>query len=307
MSGDDITVRPGEERDAHDAFQVFRLAINEFHMRTCQPPVSDRDDQSSWYLHVLRHDAERFWVAERKRRLVGFSAAIVRGSWWFLSNLFVLPQRQGRGVGRELLERALSGALEAGVQATITEAMQPVSNTMYGRHDMLPWLPLVSYRAPLERVRLARPAPQALRAAGLEAEPLDEANVGELRPVDMAVLGFDKGLDHRFLVGPGGRRGWLFRRAGLPVAYGMCRPGGSLGPLACSDEADVGPVLLHLLAALVAERAAVLWSGVPSVNVAAQRLLLEAGFAYEAPPALLLASRPFGHMERYLPASFGMM
>ena len=314
MSRDAITYRRATEADAHDAFEVFRLAINEFNARHGQPLIADQDDQSPGYLHMMRHDGERFWVAERKRKLVAFGAGLVRDDWWFLSNLFVLPQVQGLGIGRELLERAMTGVPERGPMATITDATQPVSNTLYARHGLLPWLPVVSYRTSLAELRLRRgPGPPGADAGAavlppdLRPETLTEANVGELRAIDLAVLGFDRRVDHRFYVESGGRPGWLFRRAGLPVAYAMYRVNGWIGPLACIDEGDLEGVLRYCLAAVAAERPPVLWTGVPSVNVAAQRVLLGAGFVYDAPPALLLASRPFGGLQRYLPASFGMM
>ena len=314
MSHVAVTYRRATPDDAHAAFEVFRQAINEFNARSRQPLVPDQDDQSPAYLHMMRHDGERFWVAERKRKLVAFGAGIVRDHWWFLSSLFVLPQVQGLGVGRELLKRAMTGRPESGVMATITDAAQPVSNTLYSRHGLLPWLPLVSFRAPLPQLRLRKAGAGGggrSEAMGLpldlRPEPLTEANVGELREIDLRVLGFDRVVDHRHLIGSGGRRGWLFRRAGLPAAYGMYRANGWLGPLACGDERDVEPVLRYLLAALASERPRVFWTGAPSLNVAAQRVLLDAGFVYDPPPALLLASQPFARLDRYLPASFGMM
>ncbi len=308
MSGRDVRYRRGTGDDAHEAFQVFRQAINEFNGRTGQPLVPEQDDQSPGYLHMMRYDGERFWVAERKGRIVGFGAGLVRGDWWFLSSLFVLPQNQAGGIGRELLARAMTEAPEGGVRATITDAAQPVSNTLYARRGMLPWLPLVSYRAALVTLQARRGGTKddGGEAPDLRAEPLTEANVGELAVVDRAVLSVDRTIDHRSYVSRG-RRGWLFRRAGLAVAYAMYRPAGWIGPVACLDEHDVAAVLRYTLAALTAEHPAVVWCGVPSLNVAAQRVLLDAGFVYEAPPALLLASRAFGRLDRYLPASFGMM
>ena len=38
----------------------------------------------------------------------------------------------------------------------------------------------------------------------------------------------------------------------------------------------------------------------------AQRALWEAGLVFDATPGLLLASRPFGRLDRYLAASYGM-
>ena len=307
-----ISYRPGVDHEASAAFQVFRQSINDFYVRTGQARVADVDDQSPWYRHMMLLDGERFWVAERKRELVGFGAAIVRDHWWFLSCLFVVPRLQGLGVGRELLSRVLATAPPGGVRATITDAAQPVSNTLYARHGLLPALPLIPYRAAPSQVRGTAPLfsteddDDVPQAGSLRPEPLGESAVPELEAIDRVVLGFARTADHRHLVADG-RRGWLFRRAGRPVAYAMYRANGWIGPLACVDEADVEPVLRHTLATVVAERPAVVWTGVPSPNVAAQRALVQAGFVYDAPPALLLRSEPFGDLSRYLPAGYGMM
>ncbi len=310
MDSSTITYRPGVDHDASAAFQVFRQSINDFYVRTGQARVADVDDQSPWYRHMMRLDGERFWVAERKRELIGFGAAIVRDWWWFLSCLFVLPRLQGLGVGHELLSRMLAASPLGGVRATITDAAQPVSNTLYARHGLLPSLPLVPYRAlpsQIGRAALLLDGGESGEGAGaLRAESLGEANVPQLEAIDRAVLGFARTADHRYLIG-GGRRGWLFRRAGRPVAYAMYRANGWIGPLACVEELDVEPVLGHALATVVAERPAVVWTGVPSLNVAAQPALVRAGFVYDAPPALLLCSEPFGDLSRYLPAGYGMM
>ena len=38
----------------------------------------------------------------------------------------------------------------------------------------------------------------------------------------------------------------------------------------------------------------------------AQRVLWDAGMVFDDTPGLLLASQPFGRLDRYLPASYGM-
>ena len=60
----DMMYRRAEEADLPRAFAVFRAALNSYLVPAGQPPVPDDDQQSPTYLHMLRHDAERFWVAE---------------------------------------------------------------------------------------------------------------------------------------------------------------------------------------------------------------------------------------------------
>jgi GNAT superfamily N-acetyltransferase len=56
--------------------------------------------------HLLQHDGAHCFVAEQSGRLIGFTAAWAREDVWFLSALLVLPQWQGRGIGKRLLNAA---------------------------------------------------------------------------------------------------------------------------------------------------------------------------------------------------------
>jgi hypothetical protein len=245
-------------------------------------------------------------VAERGGDMVAWGSAILRHDWWFLSSLFVLPEAQGVGVGAELLERARTGAPAHAVSATVTDTLQPVSNTLYARRGMLPREALLGFAGPLRPGAAPAGGPPRAGLGTLEAVPLTPAVLPDLRALDLAVLGFDRAVDQRFYLGEGGRRGWLFRRAGRPVAYALYRPTGWIGPLASLRAADVGAVLCFVLAELAALGLEKIKASVPAPCAGAQRVFWEAGLLYDVSPGLLLASRPFGRLDRYLPASYGM-
>lgn len=304
-----FTYRPLTAADADRTFAVFREAFNEYLARAGQELVPDENDQTPGFLHVLAHDEPRCWGAEREGELVAWGTAILRGDWWFLSSLFVEPEVQGQGVGGELLRRAMKQAPSAATLATVTDTLQPISNALYARRGLLPRVALLGLGGAPQAAASRGPGPggAARRAStGLEAEPLAAADVPLLESVDARVLGVDRSVDHRFYLGEGGRRGWLFRRAGRPVAYAMYRANGWIGPLASLREEDVAPVLLHVLAELAEAGLEKVKAGVPTSCVAAQQVLWDAGLVPVSTPGLLLASRPFGLLDRYLPASYGM-
>jgi GNAT superfamily N-acetyltransferase len=296
----EITYRPAEVADLPALFPIFRTALNAYLEPAGQSPLPDVDDQQPVYRHILEHDAERFWVAERGGKVVAFGNGLVRGAWWFLSNLFVLPEAQGLGVGGRLLELAATGAPAQAVRATITDSIQPVSNTLYARRGLLPREVLVGFtgrpRDDLEKARLGT----------LEPEPLTLAVIPELRGIDAAASGLDRTVDHGFLLGVGGRSGWLFRRGGRAAAYAMVRQDGSVGPVAALRAADMEPVTHFAVAELAAAGVEKIRAGVGGSCAGAQRALWGAGLVYSPAPALLLASRPFGRLDRHIPASYGM-
>jgi GNAT superfamily N-acetyltransferase len=311
-----VTYRRAEEADLPRVFHVFRDALNAYLVPAGQPPVPREDDQSPAYRHYLRHDGARFWVAEWSveevgegdadaaggagREIVAWGCGLLRGDWWFLSSLFVLPRAQGRGVGARLFELAGTGTPQGAVRATISDSIQPLSNTLYARRGLLPREVLIGFGG--------RPRPDAgrPRLGTLEPEPLVAASISELREIDARALGVDRSVDHGFYLTVSGRRGWLFRRAGRPVAYAMVRPDGWIGPAAALRERDMQPVTAFAIAALAAEGAEKVRAGVTGRCEGAQRAFWEAGLVFESTPGLLLASGPFGRLDRYLAASYGM-
>jgi hypothetical protein len=234
------------------------------------------------------------------RQVVGWGCGLVRGDWWFLSNLFVLPEAQGLGVGAMLFDLAGTGAPSPAVRATVTDSLQPLSNNLYGHRGLLPRDLLIGFEGPL----LGSAASIALGT--LEPEPLTPASVPALVEIDAAASGVDRSVDHRFYLTQGGRYGFLFRRRGRPAGYVMVRQDGWIGPAAAVREQDMETVTAAGIADLsrrgVAEK---LRAGVPARSEGAQRAFWGAGLRFSGTPGLLLASRPWGRLDRYIPASYG--
>jgi GNAT superfamily N-acetyltransferase len=308
MLASDFTCRPLVPADAAAAFAIFRESLNDYLVPAGQRPMPEGDDRAPFFLHLLRHDGPRCWGADAGGELVAWAAAVQRGSWWFLAMLFVLPRAQGRGVGGELLRRAIRAAEGADVFATVTDSLQPLSNTLYARRGMLPREALLGMAgAPKASEALLGPLErEGLPATGLEPEPLAASCLADQAAVDAGVMGLDRSVDHSFSLGEEGRRGWLFKRAGLPAGYVMYRPDGRIGPLACVSTADVAPVLRHALVQMAACGFGTVTVRVPAPCVEAQRVLWDAGLVFDDTPGLLLASRPFGRLDRYLPADYGL-
>jgi GNAT superfamily N-acetyltransferase len=229
----EVTYRRAVEADLPRLFEVFRAALNAYLVPAGQKGIPEGDDQSPAYRHYLRHDGERFWVAEAVveeltgggggslggtgRQIVAWGSGLLRGDWWFLGSLFVLPEAQGLGVGGRLFELATTGAPPGAVRATITDSIQPISNTLYARRGLLPREVLVDIGGD------PRPDLRPPRLGRLEVEPLTTASILDLREIDAAASGVDRSVDHEYYLSISGRRGWLLRRTRLPAAYVMLR------------------------------------------------------------------------------------
>ena len=295
---------------------IWRVAINDYVLRLGQdelPP--ETNPVTRLFVHLRSTDPDRFVVATVPEtggeRVVGFASAIVRERLWYLSMLFVLPEFQGAGLGRDLMAhvRPLD---ETMVRAVATDSAQPISNALYAGDGIVPRTPLLSLTG-LPR----RPGAFGELPSGIVPLAFDEIAAGPpdgqghrllveaIDRLDRELLGVAHPLDHRFLRTES-RRGWLYRGPdGTPVGYGYAGVAGRLGPVAVRDAALLGPVLGHLTSAVVPRGAFALWVG----GDADQAIVpaLRAGFRLDRFPVLLCWDRPFADFSRYLPISPGLL
>jgi GNAT superfamily N-acetyltransferase len=221
--------------------------------------------------HLLAVDGSRSFVAVDDGRVVGFSAALQRGETWFFSALFVLPEYQGMGVGRELITRSWSDSARRLI--TITDSIQPISNGLYARRGLIPATPVLSLAG----------EPSSDTPVGLVAETVDAA---VLAPIDAIAYGFDRTADHRYWL-KHSERATCWLRDGEPVGYAYAAPSGVVGPVAGIDAASAAAVLQAELAGRRGQKTTVLVPGTARQLVATA---LAAGLRFARPPGLLLTS-----------------
>lgn len=255
--------------------------------------------------HVLATDDRRFWVAERQDegRIVGFGSATMRADVWFLALLFVLPDEQGLGLGRELLARTLAGTSPLTIRATVTDSAQPISNAMYARIGIVPRVPVLHLLGPADDL-----LPLPALPADVTARPMNDAGppaIDALGVIDREVLGYERAPDHAFFWRDG-RRGFAYEDpAGRTIGYGYAAPSGRIGPIAALDETHVPAFVGHLLDEVPPADAASIWVAGSAGSTVAE--LLRAGFRMDGFPALLAWDRPFGSFERYVPATLALL
>jgi GNAT superfamily N-acetyltransferase len=306
--GDAITYRPVDPSELETCADIWRVSINDYIGRLNQP---DMQTESApivrLYGHLRSTDPDRFIVATRGDEIVGFASAVVRERLWFLSMCFVLPEVQGRGVGRTLLERVAPDDAQDTVRATGTDSAQPISNALYASLGIVPREPLLNLIGLPARPDAFGALPSGITPVPLERVAADghEGLVETVDTLDRETLGVSHPIDHRYLRQEG-RRGWLYRGPdGSPVAYGYAAEAGRVGPVASRDPELVSPILGHLTSAVTPRGAFAMW--LPGTAGRAVVGALQAGFRLEPFPVLLCWDRPFADLSRYLPISPGLL
>ena len=340
-----VTYRPPRSEELADCALIWHASVNDYMSRLGHPlPPPVLEPALRLAEHLLGTDPDRFRVAVRSsgagkgERIVGFGIGLQREHVWFLSQLYVLPAEQHRGIGRALLTLVLPsvpaagtgnagtgpgtadagpgpGAPPPGVLATCSDSVQPISNALYGRLGIVARMPVFNL--------VGRPtSPSVLPAlpTGIEAVPLEPADrLSHRNPVgpgkaelwdtidfiDRQVLGYAHQPDHLFLRVQG-RTGFLYRTAaGEPLGYGYSSQVGRFGPVALLDETLTASVISHLMMAIEPRGATSVW--VPGANDRAMVALLRAGLRIEGFPALVCWTRPFAAFDRYLPAGLALL
>ena len=266
------------------------------------------DEPSSEMRLVLRTDPKLAWIAIEDGRPIGFSVGFVRGALWFLSDLFVLPEAQGKGVGAELLNRCLAGGLKRGARIrAVASSHDNSARVLYIRSGMAPRFPLMTLQGPA-RALIDLPAATA-KVRQLEPSKISIRKLGDL---DETIWGQRRDAQHRFwldeykftcLAITDGSRGLL------GYAYyssASSRPPWDriprrIGPAAARSERVQLSLLRAIGDAFGREADDRVEVQIPGINMSALTALLGVGFRIDH-VGQFMSSRVFGKFDRYLPS-----
>ena len=299
----DITYRLAKCEDLEDAARVVQAAGNELRVRHGRQPWS-APPPVAFPKFCLGEDSDGLWVAEHGDTVVGFGFSWMTEKFWFLSQLFVRPETQAKGIGQALLSKTLMQAERnrAANHALITPAYNIASTGLYLNNQLYPCEPLYRMAAPAQVVA------KNLVDVGYDATPIapwpePREWLGE---IDEALLGLQRDLHHRFLLGCGGARGVRIERAGHPAGYAYISAEGHVGPMAIAPDADVRSVVITALRCALESRPSQVSMIVPGRADGFMQVVLALGFRIEE-PYVLMASRSFGNWRNYMPRTPGFM
>lgn len=256
-----FTARSGNDRREPDVIDVRRAggddipAIQMLSRATGQPESDSGVDAR--YLRFLLGEA-RVLVAVRAGRVCGWGAARGGPLGDMLTDLFVLPELQGAGIGCELLAR-LWPAADHGTRLTFS-SRHPHALPLYVRAGLLPCWPLL-YLTGL-------PAQLPATAAGVR-----DVDALEAIGAEQQLAGLDRAAEYRYWSEGLGAQPFVVTARGQLVAAGARLPGRMIH-LACAESSTAAVALGAALRAVAGERVTVCLPG-PHPAV---RAILEAGW-----------------------------
>lgn len=283
---DSVVFRPAIEADLEAEARIFLRAEGSL-LRAHNFEWPDRPVETFIppLAHLLQHDPQRCWVADQEGTVVGFTGARARGDLWFFASLFIDPDFQGGGIGHRLFELAHADAPPR--QVTLTDSIQPRSNTIYARYGLVPTTPMLSLDPPpggALRPTSERPVRAGDGGPMVEPVAVDTTNeAAALRRLDEAAYGTDRALDHAFLELTRSRTFWTDGRS--VVGYSYRGTNGRVGPLAGADAATAAAIL-----GVELESDPQAWAEVPGTARAMVARGLATGRRISAPVGLMLAS-----------------
>ena len=207
-------------------------------------------------------------MVEDDKRLLGYARSIIRDGVGQLTEFFVLPGAQGRGLGKELLERTFD-SLEV-EHRTVIASTNGAALARYLKSGLFPLCPVLEFDR--------KPEPISIETdIGIEPISDRDETLSILNAIDREILGYERELDHRWLLRD--RQGYLYLRKREPIGYGYI--GRWCGPFALREPHDFPAVLAHAETAMVG-RGHDLVLMVPLVSCIALAYLLRRGFRINA-------------------------
>jgi GNAT superfamily N-acetyltransferase len=284
---------PDDSRACHD---LMWTSVVDLGTRLGSPLQGTADDwwRSGESLHrLLAQLAAEWWLAEEtdSGRLVGFARTIEREGLVELTEFFVLPQAQGRGIGRELLERAFPAG--AGTVRSIVATSDVRAQARYYTAGTVARFPIYTLAAAIGEAGTAW-------GGGVAAVPIDDARaIEKQRAIERQVLGHRRSDEEmRWLLEH--RRAHLYQRDGETIGFSFVG-GDGVGPVAALAPSELPAILLHVegvARSIGLERIEI---QVPAPNEVAIRHLMGRGYHFDAWINFLMSDSPFGRFDRFVP------
>lgn len=290
--------RLATEADIEETFRIYLNANRDLNRRIGRPVDLEKHTLPTRALAVrrnaLRHDRERFWIAQFGETLGGFGLAIRRRSFWYLAALHVLPEFQCGGVGRMLVQRCLGDIDRSDRRVpllTTSDSANLASTGLYLRFGLLPQTSIIQLEG----------LPRSLGQNSVTLRRVDPAICQDaFNRFDQIVLGDIRPEDHHCWAMVPSMAGYLAYDRDRIIGYIYIDSDGALGPAAVERPDLLFPTISAAFETLAADHSTELQIRIPSTARECLGSIMSAGFNSITEIRLLLTSCEFGSFDRYL-------
>jgi ribosomal protein S18 acetylase RimI-like enzyme len=298
-----IVCRPARAQDLERANALVVGSMNDLAARhgfgsigVVRPP--------NFAMFSLGDDPDGLWVVDGDAgQILGFAFSWICDDLWFLAQLFVSPEHQGHGIGRELLRRTLEHAQKMRVtkKALITFTFNSVSQGLYIRHGLFPRFPIYNFSVARESLM------SRLQSAPLRCVPIENtaSQLHSLSQIDIQALGVSREKHHKYLINDSVTRGVTVYEGNDCVGY-IYIADGHIGQLAVTQASVLGPAFRTALNLAAAHGSEQVSAFLPGSSAAVLSIAVEHGMRITL-PMVLMSSHDFGDWTRYLPRNPGFM
>jgi GNAT superfamily N-acetyltransferase len=282
-----MEIRCGTDMDLPAEYKIFCVAQGKVARSAginWQAPPYESWRQSHSF--ILNTPGGSNLVMLRDGTIVGYCSTIQKGTFWFLSALFISPEAQGAGVGSALLKASWPASHV--IRATISESFQLKSTGLYSRLGMTSVVPLMSLGG----------QPREM-ADVLSLEPLPG---GDIADITSLAYGFDRTDEYLFWKATSQQTLWS--RDGVPAAVSFANAQMTIGPLMARTHGDAEAAFRSQLKAVGEMSCSCL---IPASSRNLLDIALAAGLQYTRPPGLLLSSQKLALSEDLILSGYWLM
>ena len=291
------TIRQGTPDDAYTTFVIFEQTLADLVKRFGSKERTSASDPAAladmWrqrrsLYEFLSNEAAQFWIAEQDGEAIGFSRSVLTDGMLELTELFVKPGIQSRGLGGELINRAFSSVTDTRFRSIIATT-DFRAQSLYLKNGVVPRFPIYYFGRKPEFVRVE---------TELNFEPMtaSDETLELLAAVDQQIIHFRRDAMHRWLLAD--RDGFLCLHGDIVMGYGYM--GNTNGPFALLDPFDFPAVLAHAEGAAARAGRDHFGVEVPIPNQTAVDYLRGRQFKIDSFMAVFMSDESFGRFENYI-------
>jgi len=254
-AGSDLSLREGQHADLRTTFTLAELAVHDTARRTgilSTAPPSEEQIEKDWQHRrdllefTAAQDGGSYWLCEAAGRSVGYGRVCRFGAMEALTELMVLPEYHGQGIGRALLERLWPSDPTPDLGRLVVAAGAPADLTLYADFGAMPVTGHWHMRGPAEAFRERRA--QEIDSTDPPAHVLSpERAAAEWKRLEPPAIGHRRPLLHDFFGRTRTCLATMDAEATRATALCWVDTQGQVGPAVAATSQDLVPVVLQAL------------------------------------------------------------